>query len=341
MDDYRRTLTRDGYTQIEFTDKQLPGIVAEACKGDRRFRVRLNRRARIRRETPVGRCFADSQRGDVSPRDVRQALRARGFNRIKFTDRSGPFAVEACRLGQEFELKFDRGGRLTSRERIGRFSRRCSVDRGEGLSRSEVQEALETRRYYNISFTNRGPRRYVADACRNGNKFELRMNRYGEIQSRRRTGFCPLPGRNVARAPLVRYSDSELQGRDEISADTCQDYVEYLLYRDTVLFDVASATITEDSRPLLNKLANVLNRCTSSSILIAGHTDSDGSASSNQRLSERRARAVLDYLSDRGVRRRRLNAEGYGEERPAAPNTTAANKALNRRIEFVMNWDAS
>jgi outer membrane protein OmpA-like peptidoglycan-associated protein len=71
-------------------------------------------------------------------------------------------------------------------------------------------------------------------------------------------------------------------------------------------------------------------------IEIAGHTDSDGSEAYNQTLSEERAASVLNYLVEHGVSARRLTTVGYGETRPVVPNTSAANKAQNRRIEFTV-----
>ncbi len=71
-------------------------------------------------------------------------------------------------------------------------------------------------------------------------------------------------------------------------------------------------------------------------VRIAGHTDSDGSSSYNQGLSERRANSVRDYLVNKGVPANTLTTVGYGEEQPVVPNTSAANKAQNRRIEFTV-----
>ncbi|MFO8184727.1 MAG: OmpA family protein, partial [Candidatus Aegiribacteria sp.] len=63
-------------------------------------------------------------------------------------------------------------------------------------------------------------------------------------------------------------------------------------------------------------------------------TDSDGSDSYNQTLSEERAASVFNYLVNKGIAARRLTTVGYGESRPLVPNTSDANKAMNRRIEF-------
>ena len=73
------------------------------------------------------------------------------------------------------------------------------------------------------------------------------------------------------------------------------------------------------------------------SFAIEGHTDSVGSKSSNQSLSERRANAVRDYLIANGIAADRLSAAGYGEDNPIADNKTRAGRAENRRVEVKLN----
>ena len=68
---------------------------------------------------------------------------------------------------------------------------------------------------------------------------------------------------------------------------------------------------------------------------VQGHTDSQGTADSNQRLSQQRADAVRAYLVAHGINSSRLTSKGYGMTQPIAPNDSAANRAKNRRIEFV------
>jgi outer membrane protein OmpA-like peptidoglycan-associated protein len=70
-------------------------------------------------------------------------------------------------------------------------------------------------------------------------------------------------------------------------------------------------------------------------ITIEGHTDSTASAQHNQELSERRAKAVSQYLANAAVSADRLNAVGYGATRPVAANETALGRAQNRRVELA------
>ena len=70
-------------------------------------------------------------------------------------------------------------------------------------------------------------------------------------------------------------------------------------------------------------------------IVIKGHTDSTGAEDYNQKLSERRAQAVYDYLASRGVSGERMKTLGYGESQPVADNSTTQGRSLNRRAEII------
>jgi outer membrane protein OmpA-like peptidoglycan-associated protein len=85
---------------------------------------------------------------------------------------------------------------------------------------------------------------------------------------------------------------------------------------------------------MLDSLAADLAICPETRVDVEGNTDSDGEANANMALSVARAEAVVDALTKRGVKPERLYAVGYGETLPLVPNTTKANKAKNRRIEF-------
>jgi outer membrane protein OmpA-like peptidoglycan-associated protein len=104
-----------------------------------------------------------------------------------------------------------------------------------------------------------------------------------------------------------------------------------------VYFDYNKATIKPESRPALEGAAKILNENPGIRVEIQGHTDSDGSESYNQQLSERRAQSVVTYLVQNfAIDPMRLTARGYGESNPVASNSTPEGKALNRRVEFVI-----
>ena len=71
-------------------------------------------------------------------------------------------------------------------------------------------------------------------------------------------------------------------------------------------------------------------------MVVEGHTDSQGSESSNMELSERRAQSVRDYVVSRGVPSDMITAKGVGQHRPVSDNTTAAGRANNRRVEIIV-----
>lgn len=102
-------------------------------------------------------------------------------------------------------------------------------------------------------------------------------------------------------------------------------------------FSVDSSTLKSTMKPALNRVAGVMNRYDKTIVYIVGHTDSTGSDSHNQRLSERRASSVKGYLADNGVARGRLFDEGRGESEPRASNATAEGRKLNRRVELFIN----
>lgn len=105
---------------------------------------------------------------------------------------------------------------------------------------------------------------------------------------------------------------------------------------DNIYFDSGSANIKPESYPVLDSVAILLRDNPTARVQVAGHTDSDGSDSSNQTLSERRAQSVFQYLVSKGIAGNRLTTVGYGEASPVVPNDSAANKARNRRIEFTV-----
>ncbi|MEG8039785.1 OmpA family protein [Sphingomonas sp. LR60] len=99
-------------------------------------------------------------------------------------------------------------------------------------------------------------------------------------------------------------------------------------------FAYNSANVQPQFRATLDKVASVLADYRETYVDVYGHTDSTGSDSYNQDLSERRARSVADYLSSHGVQSARIATRGFGETQPIASNETEAGRAENRRVEI-------
>lgn len=126
------------------------------------------------------------------------------------------------------------------------------------------------------------------------------------------------------------------QRQKEIEMERMKDDTLKLTMNSEVSFDFNSATVKPAFRDTLDKLADLLRKYDRTVVHVVGHTDSVGSDAYNQSLSERRARAVMDYLVSRGVPTERLRSEGRGEREPRDSNATEAGRQLNRRVEVYM-----
>jgi OOP family OmpA-OmpF porin len=105
-----------------------------------------------------------------------------------------------------------------------------------------------------------------------------------------------------------------------------------------VRFKLNSGELTGESTAILDQVAASLKaRPDITSVAVIGHTDSSGAASYNQMLSEKRAKAVADYLASQGVDSGILSSKGMGEDSPIADNATSEGRAMNRRVELKLN----
>ena len=109
-----------------------------------------------------------------------------------------------------------------------------------------------------------------------------------------------------------------------------------VVFPDAILFDTSSAKLAPVGQRDLQQLARYLRDNPQSRITIIGHTDSTGSLSYNQTLSEHRARAVSGTLLAGGVAAERITAAGQGATRPIASNDTPEGRAQNRRVEIII-----
>ena len=100
-----------------------------------------------------------------------------------------------------------------------------------------------------------------------------------------------------------------------------------------VLFDSGRATIQAESFPRLDRVVEYMTHRPNVRIRVAGHTDNVGNPQRNQRLSEQRAQAVREYLVSHGIDGARIEAVGFGDQQPIAPNDTEEGRQQNRRIE--------
>jgi OOP family OmpA-OmpF porin len=103
-----------------------------------------------------------------------------------------------------------------------------------------------------------------------------------------------------------------------------------------IAFQSGSAAITKAGQNVINSLVKPLKAAGSARVVVGGYTDSVGAAKANLKLSVARAQSVVAWLIAHGVSSKTLIAKGYGELKPIAPNTTAAGRRKNRRIEFTV-----
>ena len=143
----------------------------------------------------------------------------------------------------------------------------------------------------------------------------------------------------LAGAGVGAYMDAQEKKLREQTAGTGVDVIRDgndLLLRmpSGITFGFDSAEVQPQFQPTLNEVASTLSQFPKTYIDIYGHTDSDGSDTYNQGLSERRAQSVANYLAMRGVQSARMATRGFGETQPIASNATPEGKAANRRVEI-------
>lgn len=150
----------------------------------------------------------------------------------------------------------------------------------------------------------------------------------------------------LAGAGVGRYMDNQQrefeqaladeQARNELKIQQLENETLKIDIASEVSFDFDSASLKSAFTPTLNKVSDVLQRYPKTVIHVVGHTDSVGSESYNQRLSEQRAQSVVDFFGSRGIDPNRLYAFGRGELEPRATNETEAGRQLNRRVELFV-----
>lgn len=103
-----------------------------------------------------------------------------------------------------------------------------------------------------------------------------------------------------------------------------------------ILFATNSSTLSKDAKNNISSLSVILNKYSDTNVLVTGHTDATGSEEYNQKLSEKRAKSVVDYAKLQGVATNRFNMVGLGETEPVATNDTEMGRKENRRVEIAI-----
>ncbi len=119
-----------------------------------------------------------------------------------------------------------------------------------------------------------------------------------------------------------------------LTSEACENRFTAMSQTGAIYFKTGSAELDAASAPLLDAGADIAIRCPGVRLAVEGHTDNVGGKASNQPLSERRAKAVVDYLTTKGVKAASIASAGFGDTKPVAANDNEEGRAKNRRIEF-------
>lgn len=103
-----------------------------------------------------------------------------------------------------------------------------------------------------------------------------------------------------------------------------------------ILFAVSSSKLESQAKTNIEKLSTILNKYPDTNILVVGYTDSTGKEDFNMKLSEARAKSVVEYASSLGVNNARFTYKGLGPQEPVASNDTAEGRQANRRVEIAV-----
>lgn len=140
---------------------------------------------------------------------------------------------------------------------------------------------------------------------------------------------------------MIDKQEKELRQIDGVNVQRTANDELNVTVQNEVLFDFNSASLRSSSRNALREMANVFDKYPDTTIKVEGHTDSIGTASYNERLSERRADSVANYLENLGVRNARIRSIGFGESQPRSSNNTASGRQQNRRVEIHIKANAA
>ncbi|MEX2234488.1 MAG: OmpA family protein, partial [Cyclobacteriaceae bacterium] len=135
--------------------------------------------------------------------------------------------------------------------------------------------------------------------------------------------------RNIQNDQVISNKDFTL---DPIELSTVEANVTLVL--NNIFFDIEKATLKPESFPELDRIITVMKEKTGMEIEIAGHADATGPEPYNLKLSERRAKSVVNYLTGKGIPDNRISVVFLGESKPVAPNTSVDGRRRNRRVEF-------
>lgn len=137
-------------------------------------------------------------------------------------------------------------------------------------------------------------------------------------------------------ALIGHYMDKQEEELKQVKAANIQRQGNELVvkFSSAILFDVGKADLKPQSRTDLTEFAGVLKKYPDTDLVIEGHTDSTGKVATNEKLSQQRAQAVVDFLGSQGVEVKRMQSMGLASTQPIGDNATEDGRAQNRRVQI-------
>lgn len=226
------------------------------------------------------------------------------------------------------------------RDQVRLAARTAEADaakRQVAISQAEVDEARRQAAIAQQAADQQAAALAAASAQAQRNEALIAARQAEADEARRQAEIARQTADQQAAAYQARIAEQESQLKELDAKKTDRGMVITL---GDVLFAVNKAQLSPGGVRNVQKLANFLKQYPQRKVLIEGHTDSTGSRSINQPLSERRADAVQTALVDMGVSGDRIETRGYAEQYPVASNNTAAGRQLNRRVEIILSDDS-
>lgn len=143
----------------------------------------------------------------------------------------------------------------------------------------------------------------------------------------------PSPARNIHER-IAQKARQDLHNDKGISVEQKEEGIQLTLK--DILFQSNSAKLTNQAKQKIQKIAKILKQHPERELRILGHTDNTGDAEYNLKLSQKRARSVLQILKQHGLKQSRMSYKGYGEKKPLVDNKTKKGRAQNRRVEILI-----
>ncbi len=250
------------------------------------------------------------QLGGSSTDVIMLVMNQRGMNRLlgdKFT-LGGEAAAAAGPVGRQTSANTD----VLMRAEILSWSRSRGLFAGLSLEGATMRpDSGENRKLYGRDISNKEILENGTATPRGARPLVATLNRY--------TGEAPV---TAARARSVPESLSKAGGHVSLGEKE-------------IHFATGQSAVPPVGEAVLSDLAKTLKDNPSWKLRVEGYTDNVGSRAANQKLSEERAKAIVDWLADHGVDRSRLAGNGYGESRPIADNSSEEGRAKNRRVELI------